>query len=101
MRVANRRVCFIREQRCSRRPICNRIVGKKVTSQFDDLLTSLFGSKKKEDKKKDEKKKGEESKSEKKKKDEGAKPEPDAPPIPPEVQTPVPASAAASEPRPE
>jgi AsmA-like C-terminal region len=41
--------------------LLDRVVGKKVTSQFDDLLTSLFGKKKekKEEPKTDKKKEGE------------------------------------------
>ncbi len=37
--------------------LLDRIVGKKVTSQFDDLLTSLFGKKEKKDEPKSDKEK--------------------------------------------
>lgn len=61
--------------------LLDRIVGKKLTSQVDDLLTSLFGKKKEEKKeeKMDDKKKSDEAKDDKKK-DAGNKPK--APPVP-------------------
>ncbi len=99
----------------ARTNLLDRIVGKKVTSQFDDLLTSLFGSKKKDEKKSDDKKgekKSEDGAKKPKKTDEPAKaekkddavppqpagvPPPSAPPAPPaspeEVATPTPAAS--------
>ncbi len=37
--------------------LLNKVVGRKIESQFDDLLSSLFNTRKNDDKKKDEKKK--------------------------------------------
>lgn len=68
--------------------LLDRIVGKKITSQLDDLVTSLFG------KKKETKEKKEEPKAEKKSED--AKGE--AAPSPPAAPEP-PAPPAATEPR--
>jgi uncharacterized protein involved in outer membrane biogenesis len=71
--------------------LLDKVVGKKITSQFDDLVSSLFGSRKKEEKK-DDKKKDDKKKDEKKK--DGNAPAPPAPapatppPLPP-APTPV------------
>lgn len=82
----------------ARTNLLDRVVGKKITSQFDDLLTSLFGSKKK-DEKKDEKKKGEEDRKKEDGKPEPAPETPPAPaPAPPPPAAPAPAAPASAEP---
>lgn len=49
--------------------LLDRVIGGKLTEQFDDLLSGLFGTRKKDDqKKKDEKKKDDKKKDDKKKK---------------------------------
>lgn len=68
--------------------LLDRIVGKKVTSQFDDLLTSLFGKKKE--------KKEEEAKTDKKKKGDE---QPETAPSSPTGEPPAPTPAAGAEPR--
>jgi uncharacterized protein involved in outer membrane biogenesis len=44
--------------------LLDKVVGKKLTSQFEDLLSSLFGSKKKDEKKPGDEKKDKEKKAE-------------------------------------
>jgi len=83
----------------ARTNLLDRIVGKKITSQLGDLVTSLFGPRKKDEKKEEKKKSDGDKKKDAapdQKKDEGAAPAlmPPAPPAPPAAAEATPEPAA-------